>query len=196
MRYYIELTLLPNPEVDLYFLWSKVFQQVHLGLVEMQDDQGQSAIGIAFPDYKEGDKFALLGSKLRLFAPSETLLESLNIRNCLVRLEDYVHITSIRPVPEKVDGYVIYQRRQAKTGKERLARRYAKRHQETNYEDALANQYEQFADEHLTFPFIQLNSLSSGHPFRIWISKQIVAQANEGKFSCYGLSASTALPHF
>jgi CRISPR-associated endonuclease Csy4 len=189
------MTLIDNQDIGFFELWSKVFQQVHLGLVEMQDDQGLSTIGVAFPEYQEGDKFALLGSKLRLFAPSENLLESLNIRNCLVMLEDYVHITSIRPIPEKVDGYVIYQRIQPKTGKDRLIKRYLKRHQDVTQEQALAN-YENFSDEQLTLPFVQLQSLSSGHPFRIWIQQQIVAEYKEGKFSCYGLSASTTIPNF
>ena len=43
MKHYIEITLLPNPDINLLSLWSKVFQQIHLGLVEMQDEQRASA---------------------------------------------------------------------------------------------------------------------------------------------------------
>jgi CRISPR-associated endonuclease Csy4 len=195
MRYYIELTLLPNPEIDLYFLWSKVFQQVHLGLVERQDEQNQSMIGVTFPEYKQEARFATLGSKLRLFSPSQTELEAFDVRRWLDKLTDYVHITSIRSVPEKVTNYVACQRIQPKTGKDRLVKRFIKRHQDMTQEQALVH-YEVFVDEQLTLPFIQLQSLSSGHQFRIWIQQRIVAVAREGKFSCYGLSADTALPHF
>ncbi|MBE0472372.1 MAG: type I-F CRISPR-associated endoribonuclease Cas6/Csy4, partial [Methyloprofundus sp.] len=37
MKHYIELTLLPNTDINAFTLWSKVYQQIHLGLVEMQD---------------------------------------------------------------------------------------------------------------------------------------------------------------
>lgn len=195
MRYYIELTLLPNPEVDLYFLWSKVFQQVHLGLVEKQDDQKQSTIGVAFPEYKQEARFATLGSKLRLFAPSQAELEALNVRKWLDKLTDYVHITSIRPVPEKVTEYVVYQRIQPKTGIDRLVKRYLKRHPELTEEQVISH-YKDFANEQLTLPFIQLQSLSSGHPFRVWIGQKTVAESCEGKFSCYGLSNHATLPNF
>lgn len=195
MRYYIELTLLPNPEVDLYFLWSKVFQQVHLGLVERQDQQKQSTIGVTFPEYKQEARFATLGSKLRLFAPSQSELEAFNVRQWLDKLTDYVHITSIRPVPEKVTDYVIYQRIQPKTGRDRLVKRYLKRHPEVTQEQAI-DHYEAFTDEQLTLPFIQLQSLSSGHPFRVWIGQKTVAESCKGKFSCYGLSSNSSLPSF
>ena len=71
MRFYCEITLLPNPEVNLNFLWSKVFQQIHLGLVEMQDEQRRVPIGISFPEYVIGEKYSVLGDKLRLFAQDE-----------------------------------------------------------------------------------------------------------------------------
>jgi CRISPR-associated protein (Cas_Csy4). len=64
----LEITLLPNPEVGKNFLWSKVFQQIHLGLVEMQDDQARVPIGLSFPEYITGEKYSVLGGKLRLLA--------------------------------------------------------------------------------------------------------------------------------
>lgn len=54
MKFYQELTLLPQDEINIYFLWSKTFQQIHLGLVEMQDDQKRVPIGLSFPEYKMG----------------------------------------------------------------------------------------------------------------------------------------------
>jgi len=143
MKFYLEITLLPNPEVGIHFLWSKVYQQIHLGLVEMQDDQGRVPIGVAFPGYVQGgcprlpaddsrtsqrtEKFGVLGGKLRLFAQDEAVLVQFNTSHWLARLSDYVHCTRIRPVPEKLNGYATYQREQPKTNPERLARRYTKR---------------------------------------------------------------------
>ena len=163
MKFYLDITLLPNPEVGQHFLWSKVFQQIHLGLVEMQDEQGRVPIGLSFPEYITGEKFSLLGGKLRLLAKDEAILSQFNASQWLSRLSDYVHCTSIRPVPEKLTGYAIYQREQPKTNKERLARRYEKRH-DVDYDSALKC-YSEMAHQTITNPFIRLKSLSSGNEF-------------------------------
>jgi CRISPR-associated endonuclease Csy4 len=194
MRFYLEITLLSNPEVGINFLWSKVFQQIHLGLVEMQDDQKRVPIGISFPDYVTGEKYSLLGDKLRLFAQDEATLAQFNAAKWLLRLSDYVHCTSIRPVPEKVKGYAIYQRLQPKTNKERLARRYAKRHK-TSYDEALQRYHDREAVS-ISTPFIRLKSLSNAQTFCIWV-KKIAATGPQGKaFSTYGLSATATVPEF
>jgi len=128
MKHYIELTLLPAPDFSLFKLWSRVFEQLHLGFVENQDDQKRVPIGLSLPEYKMGDKYGVLGDKIRLFAADQATLERFNAPQRFARLSDYVHCTGIRPVPDKVAGYAIYQRLRAKTNAERLARRYAKRH--------------------------------------------------------------------
>ena len=81
MNYYIEITLIDNSDLNLFSLWSKVFQQIHLGLVEIQDDQGRVPIGLSFPDYVTGEKYSVLGGKLRLLAKDEAILSRFNIRN-------------------------------------------------------------------------------------------------------------------
>ena len=128
MKHYLEITLLPNNELNLLNLWSSVFQQIHLGLVEMQDGENTVPIGLSLPEYKMGERFGILGGKLRLFAPDESALAQFDAVKWLSRLSDYVHCTGIRTVPEKLAGYSIYKRVQPKNNPERLARRYAKRH--------------------------------------------------------------------
>ncbi|MFA5919798.1 MAG: type I-F CRISPR-associated endoribonuclease Cas6/Csy4 [Methylococcaceae bacterium] len=194
MRFYLEITLLPNPEVGINFLWSKVFQQIHLGLVEMQDERGRVPIGLSFPDYVTGEKYSVLGGKLRLFAKNEATLSRFNISKWLSRLSDYVHCTSIRPVPEKLTGYAIYQREQPKTNKERLARRYAKRHN-VDYDTALSC-YSSMAHQTITTPFIRLKSLSSDKAFCLWIKKTVVTEPSGTTFSSYGLSAVSSVTEF
>jgi CRISPR-associated endonuclease Csy4 len=192
MRFYLEITLLPNPEVGINFLWSKVFQQIHLGLVEMQDEQGRVPIGLSFPEYVTGEKYSLLSGKLRLLAKDEAILGQYNVSQWLSRLSDYVHYTSIRPVPEKLMGYAIYQREQLKTNKERLARRYAKRH-DVDYDSALKC-YSEMAHQTITIPFIRLKSLSGGNEFCLWIKKTVVTEPSGMAFSSYGLSAVSTVP--
>ena len=194
MKFYLEITLLPNPEVGINFLWSKVFQQIHLGLVEIQDDQGRVSIGLSFPDYVTGEKYSVLGGKLRLFAKDEATLSRFNISKWLSRLSDYVHCTSIRPVPVKLTGYAIYQREQPKTNKERLARRYAKRHNE-DYDTAVLR-YSSMVYKTIALPFIRLKSLSGNKEFCLWIKKTEVAELSGAAFGSYGLSAVSTVPEF
>lgn len=194
MGFYCEITLLPNPEVNLNFLWSKAFQQIHLGLVEMQDDKGQVPIGVSFPEYVVSEKYSVLGGKCRLFAQDETILTRFDTAKWLARLSDYVHCTSIRSVPEKLKGYAIYQREQPKTNKERLARRYAVRHK-VSYDEAMLR-YNEMVHKSVATPFIRLKSLSSEQTFYLWIKKTLVSESSKGAYSSYGLSAQTTVPEF
>ena len=195
MKYYIEMTLIDNPEINLFNLWSKVFQQIHLGLVEIQDDQGHVPIGLSFPEYVIGDKYSLLGSKLRLFANDEAILKQFDAVKWLASLSDYVHCTSIRPVPEKLIGYAIYQREQLKTNPERLARRYARRH-DMDYEIALTL-YSKRNYQTINSPFIRLKSLSSDNNFCMWVKKVPKDfQSSTTHFSTYGLSSISTVPEF
>lgn len=183
MKHYIEVTLIDNSDINFFSLWSKVFQQIHLGLVEIQDDQGHVPIGLSFPEYISGEKVSLLGSKLRLLAKDEASLVQFNTAKWLSRLSDYVHCTSIRPVPEKITAYAIYQRQQPKTNPERLARRYAKRHR-VDYDTALNGtvvlsvkptqsiednkavmRYSEMPHQVIATPFIRLKSLSNEQAF-------------------------------
>jgi CRISPR-associated endonuclease Csy4 len=206
MNVYQELKLMPQEEISIQFLWSKVFQQIHLGLVEMRNHQKQVPIGISFPEYVAGEKYSVLGSKLRLFAEDEATLAGFEAAKWLSRLSDYVHCTSIRPVPDKLTGYAIYQRQQPKTNKERLARRYAKRHK-LDFETALngtvvlRDQSTQFRycdmpQQSIKTPFIRLQSLSSEQTFCLWIKKILVSEPVTGHYSSYGLSATTVVPEF
>ncbi len=194
MNYYQELSLLPQEEISIHFLWSKTFQQIHLGLVEMQEDQKRIPIGVSFPEYVIGEKYSVLGGKLRLFAQDESALTRYDATKWLSRLSDYVHCTGIRPVPEKLKGYALYQREQPKTSKERLARRYASRHG-IDYDAALLR-YSEMAYKLIPAPFIRLKSLSSDNTFCLWIKKTAVTESSGNTFSSYGLSASTAVPEF
>ena len=76
MNYYQDLTLIPEEEIPLHFLWEKVYQQLHLALVERLEN-GKSRVGVSFPKYsKEGRS---LCNKLRLLALEKSNLEALNI---------------------------------------------------------------------------------------------------------------------
>lgn len=196
MKYYLEITLLPSEEIPIYFLWSKVFQQIHLGLVEMQDNQGHVPIGLSFPEYVVGDKYNVIGGKLRLLAEDEATLVRFNAAHWLSRLADYVHCTSIREIPaNKITGYAFFKRVRPDSSNERLARRRVKR-KGVSFEQALAH-YGDRVEETTQLPFIQVQSQSSGQSYRLFIEKVTTSNAlSEAVFSAYGLSSQCAVPLF
>lgn len=200
MKYYIEITLLPNAEVSLGFLWEKVYQQLHLALTENKISEYESAIGVSFPKY--GDKPFPLGDKLRLFAQTEEQLQKLDIGKWLNRLTDYTHCTSIREVPPNIDAFVCLKRKQFKSASKMQAdieRRALYQSQKDNRPigdvraDLAAQQYDGKCD----LPFVYMTSLSTGkdidcpdrNKFRLFIEKEHAEKTQAGTFSCYGLSS-------
>src|SRR5690625_5385178 len=84
MRFYQEITLIKTPDISPYFVWSKLYTQVHLALVEQQNPDKTVSIGVSFPAYhyveNEDGGYGTLGDKLRVFANSEQELERLNLQ--------------------------------------------------------------------------------------------------------------------
>jgi len=189
MKYYLDITLLPDAEANIGFLWQKVYQQVHLALVEKKIAETQSAIAVSFPKY--GDKVFPLGDKLRLFSDTQQQLEQLNIGHWLNRLTDYTHYTSIKEVPLSVNQFACFKRKQFKSNLLKEAARRAKYKNET-LEQAMAH-FQGYKKE-CTLPFIVIESLSTNKVnagrsvFKLFIEQQFSEKENVGEFSCYGLS--------
>ncbi len=193
MKYYLDITLLPDTEITLGFIWFKVYQQVHIALAENKIGENSSAIALAFPRYtlskdKEGE--FPLGSKLRIFAATQAQLNEFDINRWLKRFTDHTHITSIKAVPDHVSEYVCVKRKQCKTNLSRLARRRAKRKGES-FEQAL-QYFASFNDEKSELPFINVKSLSKNEQFRLFIEQVSVKEESAGEFNCYGLSKEQA----
>lgn len=198
MKHYIELTLIPDLETPVYFLWQKVYQQVHLALVEVKNTDDKVPIGAAFPQYRQ----VTLGSKLRLIARSESELAALNLSHWLDRLTDYVHLTSIKTVPVSISEYACFfrinrrkaNREKAQTTAERLGITF----------EAAMSRLEGRSEEQIQAPYIWLNSLSSrsqsGRPrqMKLVIGKKAKDQVDENcfEFNTYGLSSRCHVPLF
>lgn len=193
MKCYLDLTLLPNPEIPLYFLWEKTYQQLHLALVEIQDETGKVAVGVSFPEYDE--QTHQLGNKLRLLARAEATLERLNIQQWMSRLSDYIHITGIREIPGTVHGHACFKRLQPKSSNPRLARRKAKR-EGIRYEQALSSLSKR-SEQTSNVPYIHIKSQSSGKQYRLMIDRVETDQSgHDMDFSTYGLSTKCSVPLF
>lgn len=199
MKYYIELTLLPDADVNLYFIWQKVYGQLHLALVKMKNADGNSNIAVSFPGY--GSKESSLGTKLRLFSQTQEQLQQLDIPQWLNRLSDYCHWTSIKKVPE-VKQYACFSRKQFKTNIERRARRRVIKTKE-NLQDTIAHLKKKgFTDQKSELPYINLESSpkpennNNKHRFRLFIDKTLLEKLEIGQFNCYGLSKTATVPWF
>ncbi|HEP1386659.1 type I-F CRISPR-associated endoribonuclease Cas6/Csy4 [Acinetobacter junii] len=200
MNYYIEVTLIENEKFSPYELWSQLYSQLHLALVEVKNADNKVNIGFSFPQYRfHQDKgVGFIGTKLRLFAESEADLKKLDIRRWLERLEDYVHVISIREVPNDIKNYAIYKRKQVKTNAQRLARHRVKRG-DIGFDEALAR-YSNVVTK-TNFPYIEMKSLSTSDQqsekrFKLFIEKQPAEKTETQVFSTYGLSSVSSVPEF
>lgn len=199
MQHYIDITLLPSDDIGVHFLWSKLMMQVHLALVEIQDDQKQVPIAVSFPKYqtKSNDKLGFIGNKLRLLANDKNDLERLNLGKWLNRLEDYVHMKSVADVPSDVLGYESFNRRRKSGSPDKHIKRRMQRHNETLEKAAEFFKGYNMAKEDKELPFIRMKSLHSDNEFCMSIiRKEAVPSNNSGMFNTYGLSAEGVLPKF
>ncbi len=201
MKYYQDITLLPDVEVSSGFLWERVYQQIHLMLVEHKCDANESEVGLSFPAY--GEKAFPLGHQLRLFAESEASLSCLSVEKWLQRLSDYVHVKSIKSVPADVTEYACFTRCNPKSQQRRLKqleRRVnylAQKHgiDESTMRMELLASIEKSSDIS-RLPYINVQSLSTSvelhhrHKFMLFIQcdKLSSPESDRKAFTCYGLS--------
>lgn len=204
MKFYQEITLIDQAEISHYFIWSKLYSQLHLAFAEQKDADDKVNIGVSFPQYifeekAENQKAKInLGRKLRLFTQSGEDFKKLDIRKWLERLEDYVHISSIREVPSDIKSYAIYKRKQVKTNAQRLARHRVKRG-DIGFDEALARYSNVVTTTDL--PYIEMQSLSTSDEqskkrFKLFIEKLPAEQSEIQVFSTYGLSPVASVPEF
>lgn len=191
MQYYQEITLIPDAEISVNFLWTKVFTQLHIAFADRLNRTGTMDLAVSFPEYQEHS----LGSKIRLIAESQETLEAFAVSRILSRYADYVHFTGIRPVREnRISGWAVYSRWQPKGALPGRARRYAKRHADTTYEEALQLLKQKKIKNYP--PYIKMQSLTNGRGFSLFIKKKQAEKASGGTVSAYGLSRDHAVPEF
>jgi CRISPR-associated endonuclease Csy4 len=197
MKFYQDIALLSGAEIDPGFLWQKLYQHVHLALVEHKVGENLSSIAVGFPGY--GQKCFPLGLTLRLYATSQNTLEKLDIEQYLARISDYVRVTSVKAITG-VTGHVSFVRHHAK-GEGRIERDEQDKAQRWSAKtgkpygeclEALAKTRPK-ADSKL--PFIWVESLGgkritpvSSRKFPLFIKMMEFEAEHEGAVSCYGLS--------
>ena len=191
--FYQELTLLPDATININHLWSKVYTQIHLALASQMTDGAKGRIGVSFPQYETG-KDRTLGSKLRLFAETEDVLDNLEIRKWMRAYREYVHIKDVHSVPADIDGYAVFRRQRQDNDATRDARRYAKRH-DVSFEEAKRLYPEEMRLKE-DCPFICISSKTNHNRFSLVIEKiRQDGKIVEG-FGSYGLDNHSTVPEF
>ncbi|MPX18709.1 type I-F CRISPR-associated endoribonuclease Cas6/Csy4 [Moraxella catarrhalis] len=196
MKFYQEITLIPQVDISPYTVWSKLYTQLHLAFVEQKDAQGKTVYGVSFPQYRTlaDKKIAYLGYKLRVFAPTEQALSALNLDKWLERLADYIHISSIRSVPNDIKGYANYYRATPKMILDERITHQAKRHS-VPYDKA-AKHFENYEEQSFAHPYVQLISQTNQQSYPLYIGKQTAEVLTDGRFGTYGLSRTSSVPEF
>jgi len=201
MNFYQDITLLPDADIALGFLWQKLYQQVHIALVDHKVGENVSAVAVGFPEY--GQRGFPLGQKLRLYASDRDRLEKFDIASYVERLADYVHLKSIQPVPPAT-GYVCFRRHHAK-GEARIekdqrekAERWAAKTGKPLEECLLALEKTRPKPE-TDLPFIWMESQrakkrdgGAARKFPLFINMEEQEGVQVGELNCYGLSSSRA----
>ena len=197
LTYYCELTIIPDSEIAPYFIWSKLFNQLHIALADINNQHGIKSIGVSFPDYHydEKGKSSTLGLKLRIFASSQKDLETLNLDEWLNRLTDYVHVKGIKEVGDKATGYVSVHRYrfkpvdiQARTLSDKL---------KISYEEAMVTVAKRKAE--MALPYIQMRSQTNTSNYRLKVLQQPCSEAKPGSFNVYGMNGmqdNVTVPHW
>lgn len=183
MNYFVNITVLPDPEFPETVLLNALFAKLHRALVNV----GQGEIGVSFPSVVK-----FLGNQIRLHG-THAALERLMAEPWLKGLRDYTQVTDILLVPT-ITKYRVVKRMQAKSNIDRLLRRAIRRGlSEADAEIRRAK----MQDQHLKQPFLQLRSQSTGQSFRLFIEHgKLVDEPVGGGFSAYGLSVAATIPWF
>ena len=192
MKYYQELTILPDAEVSENQIWSKVYHQLHIALADQMDNGAKGRIGVSIPGYTN-ERDIKLGNKLRIFAGDEKDLVEMDIKKWLRRYQDYVHITQIRLVPGRLKGYAIYRRYHPEPNPSQKARRYAKRHG-IDYDEAI--KLFPIESQNTNLPYVQMSSETNGQKYRLYVEKVMCNSEVDEGFGSYGLDNRSTVPEF
>ena len=183
MKHFVEIQLIPDPEVPAPVLMNAVFSKLHKVLCDLEC----KSIGVGFP--RAG---VTLCDVLRLFGGYESLV-LLQQTGWLGAMADYSRIAAILPVPERVKHRTVS--RKQRTMSESKLKRLLKRGSITEAE-AKAYRAKMFT-KGLDNPYVELVSASNGHRHRRYIEfGELQDSPVEGEFDNFGLSKTATVPWF
>jgi len=183
MKYYIDIKLLPDEEIPIYFIRNKIYTKLHKALFTSKSTE----IGVSFPRYK-----VMLGGVIRIHG-SESNLTELQSSDWLGGLKGYCSASSIQKIPADV-MYRNISRKQANMTEAKL-RRLVKRGS-ISKEDIKNYKAKMFATG-LDNSYLELQSGSNGHKHRRYIQfSELLSEPVRGEFDQFGLSKTATIPWF
>lgn len=183
MEYYLDIKIVPDEEVPVYFIRNKIYTKFHKTLSALKS----SDIAISFPCYK-----VVLGDVIRIHSSEDRLIE-FQAQNWLGGLSGYCELTNVKAIPNEVK-YRTVSRVQSNMTASKL-RRLIKR---STINATEANQYKaKMFSQGLDNPYLELESSSNGHKHRRYIQfGKLLDDAVLGEFDQFGLSKTATIPWF
>lgn len=184
MKYYFNITLLPDTEMQATLLMNAICAKAHKAFFDLHS----TTIGVSFPKYN-----VTLGNTIRVHG-SEVDLQKLHSANWLGGMNGYCKIDGITVVPAGVKYRTVY-RRQPTMSQSKL-NRLLKHGTITN--DKLKNyKAKMLSEKGLALPYIDLVSNSNGKRHRRYIELgELLDKPVEGQFDQFGLSKTATVPWF
>ena len=190
MKFYQDITLIDEDHT----VWSKLYQRLHAVLADLKNTEGSQPVGVCFPQYHaemvDDDIVGTLGGKLRIFAPDESILQKIALAKRLAFLNDDIHISSIKPVPESVKGHVVVSRYRYKSLERKTNSRAA--FKRVSYDEAF-EYVAKYTRKALNYPFVSLKSSSNGNYYPLSIKQEMTDTPKDGQFNNYGITSSEQL---
>jgi len=183
MKYFIDIKLLPDDDIPIYFLRNKIYAKFHKILFTLNSTD----IGISFPNYK-----VKLGNIIRLHGTENSLL-NLQATSWLGGLSGYCDVSGIQAIPNEV-VYRTISRKQPNMTEAKL-RRLIKRGSidQDKTKEYKAKMFQQGIDN----PYLELESASNGHKHRRYLAfGKTTKSTASGEFDFFGLSKTTSVPWF
>lgn len=176
MDHYLDIRVLPDPELTEDMLMSALFAKLHRALGARR----KGDVGVSFPEhrYRPGVRLRLHGLR--------PALEALEASDWRAGLDDYCRCEPIAPVPA-IKGWRTVSRVQMKSSPERMLRRSVRKGWLT--EAAARRQLTGMERQRSALSWINMKSLSTRQSFRLFIRHgSLVNTPVSGTFSSYGLS--------
>lgn len=203
MKFYQEITLAEQMDVDFNYILSITVQALHGAIAVAKGDSEEGGIAIAFPEYKYNPKKnGFLGKRIRCFAASESELANIDLKAVLRHLSDYAKVGDIKEVGDKATHYEIYTKyrhkntvKKAQSLYDHLLKKFGqeKFDREVGSFEALVEQCEK-RNGQLPYPYVNLVSKGTGAAYPLRIKRDIVtSDTKTAAFSGYGLSDQSKL---
>ncbi|MDI9817691.1 MULTISPECIES: type I-F CRISPR-associated endoribonuclease Cas6/Csy4 [unclassified Legionella] len=183
MDYYLDISILPDPEFPTHVLMNALYSKLHKALYDLRS----TSIGVSFPKQK-----ITLGNLLRLHGKKEALQDLQNL-NWIGGMSGYCMVSPFLPVPAYAKFRMV-SRKQPTMSQSKL-RRLIKRSSMTEGE---IRQYKaKMFSKGLDSPYIDLVSGSNGQRHRRYIEfGELLDEPTPGKFDLFGLSKTATVPWF